>query len=280
MSIFFAGNMIRQRHGIFKPPVASGYTWVSSQGLAWYNNVLAAGASITNANQAAFDTAFQAIYANSVISTAIVQAGFLLGFSDGTGGSGSALNGCFVPIVGSAPTNVNFVSSDFSRTGGLTKNSLTKYINTNRANNADAQDSRHIFASFPPTQAPLNVIGSGTGVTDCFITTTGSMNINMLATSIQNQNIYITDTSVGLSRATSSQYRSYSGNGGGNVALKGGVSSNTPSSSNITLFALGGASVSTTGTLIFYSSGSAFSSRGSELLTLAGINETLRTSIT
>ena len=280
MSIFFAGNMVRQRHGIFNPPVSSGYTWVSSQGLAWYNKVVTAGASITNANQAAFDTAFQAIYANSVISTAIVQAGFLLGFSDGTGGSGSALNGCFVPIVGTNPTNVNFVSSDFSRTSGLTKNSFTKYINTNRANNADAQNSRHIFASFPPTQAPLDVIGSGTGVTDSFIKYSGSSNVNMLATAFQTQTINVFDSSVGLSRAISSQYGSYAGYGTGNATLKGGVTSNAPSSSNITLFAAGGTSLGAYGSLIFYSSGSAFSSAGGELVTLAGIIETLRTSIT
>ena len=54
------------------------------------------------------------------------------------------LTGALVPLVGTAPTNNNFVSGDYSRTAGLTGNGSTKYLDSNRANNADPQNSSHI----------------------------------------------------------------------------------------------------------------------------------------
>jgi hypothetical protein len=55
------------------------------------------------------------------------------------------LNGALVPLVGAAPTNVNFVSGDYNRKTGLVGNATTKSLNSNRADNADPQDSAHIF---------------------------------------------------------------------------------------------------------------------------------------
>ena len=40
------------------------------------------------------------------------------------------LTGALVPLVGTAPTNNNFVSGDYSRTAGLTGNGSTKYLNS------------------------------------------------------------------------------------------------------------------------------------------------------
>jgi hypothetical protein len=51
------------------------------------------------------------------------------------------LTGALVPLVGSAPTNVNFVSGDYNRKTGLVGNGSTKYLNSNRAGNADPQNS-------------------------------------------------------------------------------------------------------------------------------------------
>jgi hypothetical protein len=55
------------------------------------------------------------------------------------------LNGALVPLAGSAPTNFNFVSDDYNRETGLIGNGTTKYLNANRLNNADPQNSKHIF---------------------------------------------------------------------------------------------------------------------------------------
>jgi hypothetical protein len=53
------------------------------------------------------------------------------------------LSGALTPLVGTAPTNVNFVSGDYNRKTGLVGNASNKYLNTNRAGNADPQDSFH-----------------------------------------------------------------------------------------------------------------------------------------
>lgn len=56
------------------------------------------------------------------------------------------LNGALVPLVGTAPTNFNFVSADYNRSTGLVGNGSTKYLDSNRNNNADPQDSSHLSA--------------------------------------------------------------------------------------------------------------------------------------
>jgi hypothetical protein len=47
------------------------------------------------------------------------------------------LNGALVPLAGTAPTNFNFVSGDYNRKTGLVGDGISKYLNSNRANNAD-----------------------------------------------------------------------------------------------------------------------------------------------
>lgn len=54
------------------------------------------------------------------------------------------LSGALVPLVGTSPTNNNFVSGDYSRTLGLLGNGTTKWLNSNRNNNADPQNSHHM----------------------------------------------------------------------------------------------------------------------------------------
>jgi hypothetical protein len=56
------------------------------------------------------------------------------------------LTGALVPLRGTAPTNFNFVSGDYNRKTGLVGNGSTKYLNSNRNNNADPQNSKHIAA--------------------------------------------------------------------------------------------------------------------------------------
>jgi hypothetical protein len=56
------------------------------------------------------------------------------------------LNGALVPLVGTAPTNVNnnFVSGDYNRKTGLVGNGSTKYLNSNRAGDSDPQNNAHL----------------------------------------------------------------------------------------------------------------------------------------
>ena len=53
------------------------------------------------------------------------------------------LSGALVPLVGTAPTNFNFVTADYNRETGLKGNGTTKYLDSNRNNNAAPQDSAH-----------------------------------------------------------------------------------------------------------------------------------------
>ena len=54
------------------------------------------------------------------------------------------LTGALVPLVGTAPTNFNFVSGDYNRKTGLVGNGFSKYLDSNRANNADPQNRKHL----------------------------------------------------------------------------------------------------------------------------------------
>ena len=82
------------------------------------------------------------------------------------------LAGALVPLVGTAPTNFNFVSGDYNRETGLVGNGSTKYLDSNRNNNADPQDNQHnaVWASSVATglaiaSNPVSAIGaSGFGL--------------------------------------------------------------------------------------------------------------------
>jgi hypothetical protein len=82
------------------------------------------------------------------------------------------LAGALVPLKGTAPTNFNFVSGDYNRKTGLVGDGSTKYLKSNRNNNADPQNSKHI-AAYLSSYTDLNNIsfaisssnsGSTTGV--------------------------------------------------------------------------------------------------------------------
>jgi len=57
------------------------------------------------------------------------------------------LAGALVPLVGTTPTNFNFVSAtDYNRKTGLVGDGSTKYLDSNRNNNVDPQNSKHLSA--------------------------------------------------------------------------------------------------------------------------------------
>jgi hypothetical protein len=72
------------------------------------------------------------------------------------------LNGALVPLVGTAPTNNNFVSGDYNRETGLKGNASTKHLNSNRAANADPQHDSHfsVWVSTPSTTIGNFYLGS------------------------------------------------------------------------------------------------------------------------
>ena len=84
------------------------------------------------------------------------------------------LAGALVPLVGAAPTNFNFMAWDYNRETGLVGNGSTKYLNSNRANNADPQDDQHlsVYASTAGDKAYIGTMNNGFG--DTFILATSA----------------------------------------------------------------------------------------------------------
>jgi hypothetical protein len=75
--------------------------------------------------------------------------------------------GALTPLVGTAPTSFNFVDGDYNRKTGLVGDGSTKYLNSNRNNNADPQDSQHlaVWQSSLETNLGKRLIGAGGGTT-------------------------------------------------------------------------------------------------------------------
>jgi len=65
------------------------------------------------------------------------------------------LNGALVPLVGTAPTSYNFVAGDYDRETGLIGDGSTKYLDSNRAVDADPQNNAHgaVYVSTTATNA-------------------------------------------------------------------------------------------------------------------------------
>lgn len=102
---------------------------------AWVNNVYSAGSTV-NAAVARAVNDFVVGCKTDGIWSAIKAACILCG--------ADTLAGALIPLVGAAPTNFSFVSTDYNRLTGLAGNGSTKYLNVNRGNAVDPQNSKHI----------------------------------------------------------------------------------------------------------------------------------------
>jgi hypothetical protein len=159
------------------------------------------------------------------------------------------LAGALVPLVGTAPTNSNFVSGDYTRKTGITKSAGTKTINTNRANNADPQNSHHValYMHTVPS-ASIYLLFSGTYTT---IERSGSDYFTRNRSSTANSFLASTVSAglLGMSRAASGSYtRRVSG-----TNTRVSQASSAPDSASQTIFA--SFDGTTTGRVAFYSIG-------------------------
>jgi hypothetical protein len=150
------------------------------------------------------------------------------------------LNGALVSLTGRAPTNFNFVSGDYNRKTGLVGNGSTKYLNSNRAGNADPQNSQHIsvYASTAATSAAGKYpfyIGFGSG-------STGSTHIGRLES---NGNLFTRNRTATFDSASASSagfLATARSSASEYVTRFGGVSrtitaaSQTPASGNVLVF--------------------------------------------
>jgi hypothetical protein len=177
---------------------------------------------------------------------------FILGCkSDGIWGSLKAacilagartLPGILVPLVGTAPTNNNFVSADYNRKTGLKGNTTTKYINAQRAINADPQNSHHygVYVTEAPTLTTTRgFIGNapGTGVNNYMQGFSNNPNFQAYnrhpVASVSNQGLTLGYK--GTSRSASNAWSVRSGGATTNFS----TASVTPNSSAFGVFARG-----------------------------------------
>jgi hypothetical protein len=145
------------------------------------------------------------------------------------------LAGALVPLVGAAPTNVGglFVSGDYNRKTGLVGNGSTKHLDSNRNNNADPQDSKHI-ATY--------VVSIGSGGGRPFVATGAATGRTFITDSVQatvNRFTFSTATAVaapclaGASRGSSTVFNLRRNNA--TISFTG-VTSETPLNENLLVY--------------------------------------------
>jgi hypothetical protein len=169
------------------------------------------------------------------------------------------LNGCLVPLKGTAPTNFNFVSADYNRKTGLKGDGATKYLNSNRNNNADPQNDKHVAVFISQLLGTSGMyISAGnlfglSGATEIFNDTATRVwsGVNSLGT----PTVSFTASSgfVATSRAQASNYNTRIG--GSTITVT--QNSSAPRNENIFVFARSnsGPSAFTLSRLSFYSIG-------------------------
>jgi hypothetical protein len=151
------------------------------------------------------------------------------------------LSGALTPLVGTAPTNNNFVAADYNRKTGLVGNGTNKQLNTNRANSADPQDSHHTAAWITTAGTDVRVALSG----GSFGVTGGSSlfwNVSLFSASrsnATNSGIARNNTEGKLFAASRSASASYSLRANDSTSTVSGASQ-SPSAGNIFVFSAGG----------------------------------------
>ena len=168
------------------------------------------------------------------------------------------LSGALVPLTGGAPTNFNFTAVDYDRETGLVGDGSTKYLDSNRAGNADPQNNQHcsiyVSTAAPGSGSGQGYIGAGDigGGTTNIVPWAGGPGLYMRSQSNAAQNVGSVSANgfIGLSRSTNNGYSSRVSNTTSNQS----VSSQTPNSLSFTVFSLGSAYYAD-GRLSFYSIG-------------------------
>jgi hypothetical protein len=168
------------------------------------------------------------------------------------------LDGALYPLKGAAPTNFNFVAGDYNRETGLVGDGSTKYLGSNRNNNADPQNSKHLSVyvtagSSGSGQTYIGVDGGLQGASS--INRPGNTRINAAGFGTV-ANAGIASGLFGASRSVSSAFTArYNG-----INQSFSITSEPPSNRLLTVFAMdniGSLIGHTSDRLAFYSIGEA-----------------------
>ena len=170
------------------------------------------------------------------------------------------LTGALQPLVGTAPQPYNFVSGDYDRKLGLEGDGATKYLDSNRADDASPQNDRH-FAMYVTTADATDNIYMGAydgsnAVTQRFISS-GNTSWRLSGTTFYNVNSSNPTGFAGASRASSASFQIRQAS----TDYTASVSSATPSTTNFGVFCRLDSGTTPTspsdGRLSFYSIGEA-----------------------
>ena len=167
------------------------------------------------------------------------------------------LSGALTPLVGAAPTNNFFVSGDYNRRG-LLGDGATKFLNTNRANNADPRDNQHfsVWIAQASTQVAAS-IGASTAAT------AGSSAIGQDSTVYTFRSRHAgaaggvsstAATSTGFFGASRANSASYDYRAAG-LAGSFSIASDAPTSVTLNVFVTNGGAAFSNGRIAFYSIG-------------------------
>lgn len=129
------------------------------------------------------------------------------------------LAGALVPVVGTAPTAYGLVEGDYTRGGGTPglKGDGTSYLDTNRNNNADPQNSKHysVYMSQPNSYTiayPGILVAGGSAGNDCHFVGGPSVAASLVM-SVNNPSAQVTAATgtatefMGASRSNSTSYQ-------------------------------------------------------------------------
>jgi hypothetical protein len=167
------------------------------------------------------------------------------------------LAGALTPLAGAAPTNNNFVDADYNRETGLVGNGSTKYLDSNRSGTADGRNDHHVAFYSTASGGASYPIGVRYGIAPNYYTTAGYDFYSRSAvpgTGVSSLSV----GTYGLSRSNGSSFNWIRASG--SVSSATNASAEVVGNANHFVFALnaaGSASGTTSGTLAFYSIGSA-----------------------
>jgi hypothetical protein len=168
------------------------------------------------------------------------------------------LAGALVPLAGTAPTNNGFVSGDYNRKTGLVGNGSTKYLNSNRNNNADPQNNTHLALNLSTAMSgTVAAIGAQTVSPTCqslIFSSAGTLDVRINSTSSYTPAANVVLGFLGVSRSTSATIVSRSSS----VTASSSNSSTSPTSLSTFIFARnldGSPNIHTSARCNFYSIG-------------------------
>ena len=226
---------------------------VFSQPLLYDSDTTAYIAAVENVDGQALESSIKTAYNDFIVGckadgiwSAIKASCILAG--------ARTLPGALVPLVGTAPTNANFVSGDYNRKTGLLGNGTTKYLNSNRAGNADPQNNIHqaIYSSTAPSISANRSFIGGNITPQTFLSSGTSANFGSRC---RTTGTYLigSSTSIGFKGQSRILAASYIVRNGGANYTRATASSGNPANNHFIFSS--GASGSLDSRLSFYSIG-------------------------